>query len=159
MPGAGKSTVGKFLAEELSYTFIDLDDQIEQVEGKEIKDLFSVSGEDYFRQVEMEQLRLLGPLENAIIATGGGAPCFHGGMQWMNNQGLTIFLNRPLDLLIERTSGKGHRPLIGDDAANAITEIYKKRISCYQKAGMESNPSEPYEILDELHSFLSKGQF
>ena len=73
--GSGKSTVGKKLASTLGWHFLDLDTQIELKAGQSIKDIFSSSGESYFRQIEKETLLDLRTGEDTVISTGGGTPC------------------------------------------------------------------------------------
>src|SRR5436853_6290275 len=88
--GSGKTFLGKQLAQLLNYEFIDLDEWIEQREKKSIAEIFSEDGEEYFRKKESQQLKLLAEKNNAVIATGGGTPCFHDNMKWMNDHGFTI---------------------------------------------------------------------
>ncbi|MFN5829806.1 MAG: shikimate kinase, partial [Bacteroidota bacterium] len=81
--GSGKTTVGKKLAAQLNYTFIDLDSYIEKQEGRSISELFNEHGENYFREVEHQCLQTLLKLEKLVIACGGGTPCFYDAMQQM----------------------------------------------------------------------------
>lgn len=115
MPGSGKSTIGRFLAQKLGLPFIDLDEVIVRVEGQEITDIFKLKGEDYFRKLETRcltnQIKLKGGF---VLATGGGTPCFYGNMNLMNQNGLTIFIDAPTDILFNKLSKKGiqKRPLL-----------------------------------------------
>ena len=95
MPSSGKSTLGKQIAKALSYEFIDLDQKIEFSEGKKIADIFSLHGEEYFRKIEAEQLRKIPVNSRIIIATGGGTPCFHDGINYIKENGWSIFLDVP----------------------------------------------------------------
>src|SRR5215216_5287440 len=98
MPGSGKTTLGKQIAEDLGFPFIDLDTEIENREGKSISEIFSHKGEDHFRVLESTLLKeLSSSSHNVVIATGGGAPCYFGGMETMNATGLTVFIDVPLD--------------------------------------------------------------
>jgi shikimate kinase len=83
MMGVGKSTLGKQLARQLHYSFIDLDKAIEQAEGKSIPDLFEQKGESYFRLVEQRQLKETARKNHIVIAVGGGTPCYYENMEWM----------------------------------------------------------------------------
>ena len=77
MPGSGKTTLGKRLAREMLMPFVDLDKEIERREGKSDQQLFSESGEDYFRQVESKELiEWAASPKSFVMATGGGTPCF-----------------------------------------------------------------------------------
>ena len=111
--GCGKSTMGKKLAGKLGYEFIDLDHQIEQSIGTTIADYFSVHGEAAFRNLESETLKTFDYPVNAVIATGGGTPCFFDNMEWMNASGLSVYIEMSAVALAKRLeSGKEKRPLL-----------------------------------------------
>jgi shikimate kinase len=149
LPGAGKSTVGTYLAKELNYSFLDLDGLIEKEEGRTITNIFSEDGEAAFRMKESDSLRkLLG--QKIVVATGGGAPCFHNNMQWLNENGFTVFLNPPIQVIIDRISKETHRPLMESNPDRKLKELIAERKKFYSQSGMESGLSEPYEILAEL---------
>jgi shikimate kinase len=154
LPGAGKSTVGKYIAAELGYTFIDLDERIETIAGQTIHDIFEQEGEERFREYERDALRAITD-EKVVVATGGGAPCFHGNMDWMNAYGLTVFLNPPLDIILARIAHETHRPLLKGDSKEKMEELMEKREKFYKKSRMESGRIEPCEILAELLHFLN----
>ena len=154
LPGAGKSTVGDFIAKEIDYRFVDLDHEIEKSQDRSISEIFENKGESHFRKIESKLLRQT-PVGNVVLATGGGAPCFYNNMDWMNENGFTIFLNPPLEIIISRLTNQVHRPLIGDSPKEAINNLFRKRIALYQQAGMESVKTNPFEVLAELHIFFS----
>ncbi len=138
MPASGKTTFGKRLAKALAYPFFDLDWEIEKKEGMSIPDIFSQYGEEYFRILEREAVREITP-SPAIIATGGGAPCFYDNMEWLTKLGYVIFLDVPVDLLAERAWKRlGSRPLLNqtslEDMKLAIAQKRAKRLPFYQKA-------------------------
>lgn len=111
--GSGKSYAGKRLAALLEAPFIDLDDYIESEAGQTIRQIFEQSGEREFRRREAEALRAMTKYEDAVIACGGGTPCFDDNMNWMNAHGLTIYLQAPVNLLLQRLlSETQHRPLL-----------------------------------------------
>lgn len=111
--GSGKSHVGKRLAQLLGWDFVDLDDYLEQQEGRSINDIFAQDGADHFRKLEQHYLHKVITHPKIIVATGGGAPCFFDNLQWMNRHGLTIYLNTPISILTERLQyGMEHRPLL-----------------------------------------------
>ena len=113
--GCGKSTMGKKLAGKLGYEFIDLDHQIENSMGTTIAEYFSVHGEAAFRKLESETLKTFDYPVNAVIATGGGTPCFFDNMEWMNASGLSIYIEMPAAALAKRLeNGKEKRPLLRD---------------------------------------------
>lgn len=111
--GSGKSHWGRIWAAQYKLGFIDLDEIIEIEEGKSVVDIFESKGEDYFREIEAKKLRELGALKNTIIACGGGAPCFKDNMQWMNENGISVYLTATPDEILRRLAkGQAQRPLI-----------------------------------------------
>lgn len=111
--GCGKSTLGKKLAVKLGYDFIDLDHQIEKNIGTTIGGYFAANGEDAFRKLESETLKIFDYPNNVVVATGGGAPCFFDNMDWMNANGLSIYIEMPAAALAKRLeNGKEKRPLL-----------------------------------------------
>ena len=103
LPGSGKTTLGKPLAAYLRYRFIDLDREIIQQENKTIPEIFSTSGEAYFREVESALLKKWASSPDPfVMGTGGGAPCFHNGIDIINSSGTSVFLNAPLHALVDR---------------------------------------------------------
>jgi shikimate kinase len=137
--GAGKTTIGKVLAREMNIEFFDLDWYIEDRFRKKIPAIFAESGEEGFRDLERKMLREVGEFENVIISCGGGTPCFFDNMDFMNNQGDTIFLNASPAVLKEHLlMGKSQRPLIDgkspEELEQFISESLQKRIPFYSKA-------------------------
>lgn len=159
MPGSGKSTVGKLLAEKLNRQFLDLDKEIERMAGWYITDIFDQLGEDYFRELEKSVLLMLIRLnEPAVIATGGGAPCFFDNMDLMKKSGPTIFLDTPLDQLVARVmKDKSTRPLVSqmtdDQVENDMKALYEKRKSDYNQATVNAT-SDLADVMDALDTYL-----
>jgi len=111
--GCGKSHIGQRLAKQLNLPFIDIDKFLEKKENRSIKTIFSEEGETYFRQKEKECLREMNQFEKAIIATGGGAPCFFDNGEWMNRHGITVYLKTPIEVIIKNLEkGMEKRPLL-----------------------------------------------
>ncbi|MCU4166001.1 shikimate kinase [Carboxylicivirga caseinilyticus] len=137
--GSGKSTLGRRLKHEMSWNFLDLDDVFEEKFQTTIKQYFADYGEDAFRIAEKECLHDVMHLENVIIATGGGTPCFFDNMEVMNKNGLTIYLKLSVETIISRlSSGKNVRPLVadksGDELYNFIDEKLKEREGFYSQS-------------------------
>ena len=141
MPGSGKTVVGRFLAKIMQLSFIDLDLVIAEKAGMDINRIFAELGEEQFRQMEAEWLREAGnPELEFVLATGGGAPCFHENMQYMNAIGVTVFLDVPLDELCWRLIGRGtsKRPLLRDlsdeEVRVELHQKYEQRQVFYRQA-------------------------
>lgn len=121
--GSGKSYVGARLAKMMTSSFIDLDDWIEKKNEKTINQIFAEEGEKQFRLKERESLHDMARFDKTVIACGGGTPCYFDNIEWMNNNGLTIFLDIPRDILFERLcKKKDHRPLIKTMGDKALME-------------------------------------
>jgi shikimate kinase len=111
--GSGKTYTGRRLAAVLGFSFLDLDEAIVQGQGQTIPEVFKTQGEARFRELEREALRATAPFERTVIACGGGAPCHFDNMQWMNENGATIWLHVPADTLYRRLSAHPEkRPLL-----------------------------------------------
>jgi shikimate kinase len=111
--GTGKSHWGKLWAQKNGMGFYDMDELIEQAENQTVVDIFENAGEDYFRVKEASILRSQLEQENCIIACGGGAACFNGNMEWMNEHGFTVYLTAPASFLLQRIMDeKEKRPLV-----------------------------------------------
>jgi shikimate kinase len=113
MMGSGKSYWTKKLSKKLKCGGYDLDYLVEMNEEKSIAEIFEEDGEAHFRKAEAKVLRWFGEKKNFVLATGGGTPCFNDNMAWMNRHGLTIWLDEPVDTLVQRLAPeKSHRPLL-----------------------------------------------
>ncbi len=112
--GAGKTTIGKKLAKALEIPFLDLDQVIEKEEGATITTLFAKLGEAEFRKLEGSYLKSFSYPEQFLLATGGGTPCFYDHLDWMNDQGTTIYLKLSSKSLHDRLKNatKEDRPLL-----------------------------------------------
>jgi len=142
--GCGKSTHGKKLALKLGYDFIDLDHQVERTLGTSIATFFAEHGEEAFRKMESEILKTYNYPQNCVVATGGGAPCFFDNMDWMNANGLAIYIQMtPLALAKRLEHGKDKRPLLKDlDEAGLAAFIERKlteREADYSRAALIAN--------------------
>ena len=129
MMGSGKSYWCKELAKKLKCGGYDLDFLIESSEEKTIAEIFADEGEEYFRKAEAKILRWFGEKKIFVLATGGGTPCFHENMQWMNKNGVTIWIDENIDVLAERLKPeKDHRPLIKDLSDDELKDFLSKKL-------------------------------
>ena len=137
--GAGKTTVGKALAKELNIEFYDPDWYIEARMRKTVKQIFDEQGEEGFRRIEKNMLHEVGEFENVIVSCGGGTPCFFDNMEFMNQQGETVYLKATPEVLYGHLKmGKTVRPLLlnktQEEVQVFIKEQLQKRESFYKKA-------------------------
>lgn len=137
--GAGKTTFGKKLADQLSYRFYDLDELIEIQHGKSISSIFNELSEDGFRKIERAILLEHLDDEDTVIATGGGTPCFFDNMELMNQKGITVFLDIEVDEICDRIlTDPISRPLLEnipeDERFSFISKHLEERKSYYNKA-------------------------
>lgn len=126
MPGCGKSTLGRMLADMIGKTFVDMDAYIVEHEGASIPEIFEKHGEEYFRSLETLAAETLGKERGQIIATGGGAVLRPENMKALSQNGRIVFLKRPLEELA--TEG---RPLSTDP--ETIKNMYGTRLPLYNK--------------------------
>ena len=137
--GAGKTTVGKELSSQMKLSFIDLDHFIENRYHKTIRQIFEEKGEDAFRDMEQKTLREVAEFEDVVISTGGGTPCFHQNMLFMNEKGTTVYLKVSIEELVKRISlNKNVRPVLNGYSDNELNlfveEIMAKRSPAYEQA-------------------------
>lgn len=141
LPGCGKSTLGKQLAEVMKVPFVDLDSEIEKTIGIPIKSIFKKYSEPFFRKEESEQLHKLSVTRaDFVMATGGGAPVFLDNMKFMNQHGRSIFLDVPPREIAQRilATKLDERPLLAnthpEELKDQIEFLRSQRISFYQQA-------------------------
>src|SRR5687767_11548956 len=126
---AGKTTVARALAARLGWRAEDIDELIEARERRTVADLFARQGEPYFRSAEREILRLLLPLRHVVVATGGGTFMDPENRAAINLDGLSIWLDVPLEELILRLPADGRRPLAAD--RTQLERLYAMRQEAY----------------------------
>lgn len=140
--GAGKSTLGRKVAERAGMHFVDLDELIEQRAGAAPAAIFAQHGEENFRQLEREALESTATLPDGryLIACGGGAPCFGDNLSWMRQHGFVLYLRQSPVLLIQRLLQYGApvRPLLAavapEQRAAYIRSLLEAREPYYLQA-------------------------
>ncbi len=158
---SGKSWLGRNLARRLGCSFYDLDVLVEEEAGKSISAIFDEEGEKRFRELERQALHKTAGLDHCIIATGGGTPCFFDNMEWMNGQGISIFINAPVELLKKRLLANAKRPLVrGLDEAGLthfIEEKLAERLPFYNRSHLCLEPDGQSERhLEVLADYLER---
>lgn len=125
MPGCGKSTLGKLVAERLGMDFCDSDTEITETEGKTIPEIFEQCGEQGFRDIETKAIERLSARQHTVIATGGGAILRDENLRFLRANGVICFLDRPLEQLITTDD----RPLSSD--REKLKKRYEERYERY----------------------------
>lgn len=132
--GSGKSTTGKELASHLKWSFIDLDEKIEKIAGMKVSEIFAEKGEDFFRKTESEALHSMVTETKAVISTGGGTPCFGDNMDFMLNNGLTVYLRvTPARLKSRLADASDQRPLLKDISKKELQKYISGKLSEREK--------------------------
>ncbi len=134
--GAGKTSVGRRLAEKLDIPFVDADHEIETAAGKSIAEIFADHGEDYFREGERRVIARL--LENGkqVLATGGGAYMNEETRKRIQANGISIWLKADLELLLKRVSKRNDRPLLRENPEAVMQNLMEKRYPTYAEANI-----------------------
>lgn len=137
--GAGKTPLGHQLAKELGYTFIDTDQVFELRFKQTITEYFAEHRESSFRREERSILESMATVDNVVIATGGGLPCYKDAMDWMNRNGITIYLQQePEELYARLSTQTQHRPILKQKRGKAlerhISNLLDQRKVYYEQA-------------------------
>jgi shikimate kinase len=134
--GCGKSTVGRALADELGWSFFDLDDEIESGAGSTISEIFDRQGEEIFRALEAsalaQRVRAVQFGHPQVIALGGGALMSDKNFELVSNHGIVVWLDAPFELIEKRVAAESHRPLARDP--RKLRELFEIRSPRYALA-------------------------
>ena len=154
MPGCGKTTFGRYLAERLQMDFIDADPEIEKDTGKTIPELFAVS-EDWFRQCETATVRRLARLEGKVLAMGGGVILRPENIRALKENGVVIYLDRHPDDIVSDVD-MAYRPLL-KGGTGRVYELYDQRHRLYEEAADITVPNKGTRK-DVLKALLEAGR-
>ncbi len=143
-PGCGKTYLGNSVSLQLKLPFVDTDHLLAKELNEPVTSVFKTKGENYFRLKESELLRSMIKKRRALISTGGGMPCYHDNMRWMNENGITIYLEASAAFLFHRlVKEKSTRPLISHltdvELMIYITETLSSRRQFYEKGQLKLN--------------------
>jgi shikimate kinase len=142
--GSGKTTVGRKLAGHMGYSFLDMDTEIEKQQGMTINQVFEKQGEAFFRSLEHELLLKIFNMDNLVISTGGGVPCFGNNLELINKNGVSVYLRLTPEILTSRLRfSRKTRPLINelpeDELLNFVHQQLEQRESWYLGATLTCN--------------------
>jgi shikimate kinase len=157
--GAGKSSIGRRLAEKLGIPFVDADHEIEVAADKTIPEIFNDHGEAYFREGERRVISRL--IENGaqVLSTGGGAFINEETRQNINAHGISVWLKADLSLLMKRVMKRADRPLLQtDDPEGVMQKLMDQRYPVYAKADVtvESRDVQHTQMVNEVIKILAK---
>jgi shikimate kinase len=152
--GAGKSTIGRHLAELLGKDFRDSDQEIEKRTGAGIPLIFEIEGEAGFRNRESSVLNDLTRQSNLVLATGGGIILSPDNRKTLHERGIVVYLHAPLETLLARTRRDRHRPLLQTaDRRRTLEDILKAREPIYREAAdivIETSHRSPMSVAREI---------
>ena len=149
--GAGKTTVGRKLANALGIAFYDLDWYIESRMRKTVKQIFDEGGEESFRRIERNMLHEVAEFEDVVISCGGGTPCFFDNMDYLNRQGETVYLQaEPAVLLQHLKMGKGVRPLLLGKTEEELTEYITAQLGEREKFYLKAKHVLSVNVMDSF---------
>jgi shikimate kinase len=162
--GAGKTSIGRLLAERLGLPFVDSDTEIERAGGATIDEIFALEGEATFRSGERRVIARLLSGPPAVIATGGGAYLDPATRATLQERAISVWLKANLDTLVKRTSRRGGRPLLNQgDPRKILATLIDERYPVYGEAdltvetGEESPEIVVKRVLAALEAHLGEG--
>jgi shikimate kinase len=155
--GAGKSTVGRLLADKLRYQFKDSDHEIEARTGTTIPTIFDIEGEQGFRDREQAVIDELTQQPGLVLATGGGAVLRPENRQALAGRGFVVYLKSPVHALVQRTRFDRNRPLLQtDNPAEVLERIVKEREPLYQEVADLVIETEFYSVHRVVKQILDR---
>lgn len=153
--GTGKTTIGRLLAKQMNWTFVDTDTTIEQEQGTVISQLFETLGEAQFRRIETDTLKRVLNARQQVIATGGGAVLAEENCRAMLQDGYVVALIANSSTIIQRVGGDQSRPLLKGDLHGRVTSLLELRKTAYDFADVKIDTTTQ-SIEQIIESILTK---
>ena len=151
--GAGKTSVARALGRRMGWPVEDVDTRIEEREHQRVADIFATRGEPYFRTVERAVVRDLLPARHVVVATGGGTFVDPENRGAMLADGAVVWLDVPLERVVERVPADGRRPLAAD--RTQMEQLYARRTAAYGQAHVRIDASRPIpEIVERILEWI-----
>jgi shikimate kinase len=158
--GAGKSTIGRHLAELLGRDFVDSDQELEKRTGASIPLIFEIEGEGGFRNRESSMLDELSARHGVVLATGGGAVLDPANRERLRDRGIVVYLQADIDTLVQRTRRDRNRPLLQNgDRRHTLTEMMKVRDPIYRETAhiiIHTNQRPPKAVARDILNALQR---
>lgn len=151
LPGAGKSKVGRLLAERLGVDHIDTDALVVEREGRPIADIFATDGEAAFRVMETEAVAEA-LMHEAVVSLGGGAAATPAVRNLLSGR-TVVYIDAPHDELVRRTASKNHRPLLAQDPSGTLARLRTEREPHYRAVAtivVESGPGPVDDVVTTI---------
>lgn len=152
---SGKTTIGRRLADELGWSFVDLDEDIEFAQETTIAEIFDTRGEEEFRRIEtaaiQKRIRLIERGHPMVVALGGGAFAQHRNYELLENNGISVWLDCPFGMVAERVARDSHRRPLARDAVR-FRELYEARRAAYERADfrVEIQGDDPVPVVQSI---------
>ncbi len=162
--GAGKSTIGKALAQKSGRPFYDLDEVIEKQAGQSIPQIFETKGEKKFRQLEQDALISLYRIKKGVVALGGGALQNQPIVDEIKSNGLFVFIKTPMHKILKRVMKNDLRPMLWNESGKMkptemlrkdLEELYQQRLPLYQQADVIIDTGK-FSTVNEISNELQK---
>ena len=155
MMGAGKTAVGRALAQRLGVAFLDSDAEIEVAANRTVPEIFERNGEAFFRGKETQIIERLLIDKRCILSTGGGAFLSEQNRKNISAQGISVWLNADIELLWNRVRSKDTRPLLRtDDPKATLKKLYDQRVPIYSLADLTVGSAPEYSIEDMVDQVI-----
>lgn len=155
---SGKTTVGRQLAERLGYRFVDLDQLFEARYHTSIPLFFNRYGEGAFRKLEQIILHSTEGMDNVVISTGGGTPCYFDNMEWINAHGVSIYLEISIEVIIKRAQrSRKQRPVLANKSHEELHSFIQaqlsQRLPYYSQANITFPADKPdiEDLAEKIH--------
>ena len=127
---SGKTTIGRCLAQQMGLRFVDLDHLFEEHYHTSIPLFFNRYGEEAFRKLERQMLHSTQAMDNVVISTGGGTPCYFDNMDWINAHGTSIFLDASIDAIIQRAhASRKQRPVLANKSPEELHTFIQNQLA------------------------------